>query len=135
ELRGAKAGGLRFHIPRSWALRAGEVVSYVLAIGREESPPPERGSGSAFGDATRHDSDSGERGSCGAGGGATASERVERAVIHQGVERVGDDGWLTIALVPPPAPGYYHATVEISASSRRAEARQRLIVVPDRCVT
>jgi 4-alpha-glucanotransferase len=102
ELRAAGAGGLRFHVPESWGVRAGERVEYALAIGDEENG---------------------------------AAERAERTVTHGGGATVGDDGWLTIALAQPPAPGYYRALIEIAARGRRAEARQRLIVVPDRCVT
>lgn len=132
ELRGAKAGGPRFHVPCSWGLRAGDQVSYVLAIDEEESLSPERASGSTVGDDPRHDF--GRSRSSAASVGATTSERAARAVIHEGVARVDEDGWLTIALVPPPTPGYYHASVELSASARRVEARQRLIIAPDRCV-
>ncbi len=42
ELRAESAGGLRFHVPETWGVRAGERVEYVLAIGEEESPAAER---------------------------------------------------------------------------------------------
>jgi 4-alpha-glucanotransferase len=102
ELRAASAAGLRFHVPGSWGVRAGERVEYVLAIGEEESP---------------------------------AAERAERTVSEEGGATVGEDGWFTAALAQPPAPGYYHAVIDISARGERGEGRQRLIVAPDRCVT
>ncbi len=100
--RAAGAGALRFHVPESWGVRAGERVDYTLAIGEAESP---------------------------------AAERGERGIVHEGGATVGEDGWFTIALARPPAPGYYDVGIRIAARGLRAEARQRLIVAPDRCVT
>ncbi|HEU4584627.1 MAG TPA: 4-alpha-glucanotransferase [Gemmatimonadaceae bacterium] len=106
--RAAGAGGLRFHVPESWGVRAGERIEYTLAIGEEESPVGKR---------------------------ADRADEAGRAEIAEGGAMVGEGGWLTIALERPPVPGYYHAVVGISARGRSTEARQRLVVVPDRCVT
>ncbi|HEY9425591.1 MAG TPA: 4-alpha-glucanotransferase [Gemmatimonadaceae bacterium] len=90
ELREAEPGGLRFRVPESWGVRAGEKVEYALAIG--------------------------------------VSTRDGAAVA-------GESGVFAVALTPPPTPGYYELRITISARGRRSDARQRLIVVPERCVT
>jgi 4-alpha-glucanotransferase len=90
ELREAESGGLRFRVPESWGVRAGEKVEYALAIGIS---------------------------------------------TRDGEAAAGENGLIAIALTPPPTPGYYELRITISARGRRSDARQRLIVVPERCVT
>jgi 4-alpha-glucanotransferase len=55
-------------------------------------------------------------------------------VARSGEATTGDDGSFAIAVDPAPAPGYYDLAIAISARGRVGEARQRLVVVPERCV-
>lgn len=94
ELRDAASGGLRFRVPRSWGVRAGERVEYALALERESG----------------------------------------RTHFREGTVEAGERGCIAISLEPSPDPGYHGVRIAISARGRSSEARQRLIVVPERCV-
>ncbi len=71
-------------------------------------------------------------------------ERVEYALVpesgaseelaREGAVRAMAGGRIAIPLDPVPPVGYHDLRVELSARGRVVEARQRLIVVPDRCV-
>jgi len=102
ELAGAGSGGLRFRVPDSWGVRAGERVEYALEVVEEDG----------------------------------RDSPVVRAASEDGSEdgSVDDGGGFTASLPRPPAPGYYDLRVTIRARDRSGEARQRLIVVPERCV-
>jgi 4-alpha-glucanotransferase len=126
ELRASESGGLRFHVPESWGVRAGERVGYVLAIQSEGRDSRVRESSEARG----HE------------GSESRIREVQESRIREGGEPrireggadVGEGGYFTVGLAPPPAPGYYDLRVTISAHGRRSDARQRLMVVPERCV-
>ncbi len=65
------------------------------------------------------------------------AERVAEPVrvVRESELRGGGDGRSPIPLEPPLGPGYHDVRIEVSAGGRRVETSQRLIVVPDRCVT
>ena len=79
--------------------------------------------------------------------GVRAGERVgyelelrggghSRDVLRRDCEaEVGEGGAVELGPTPPVAPGYYELRIALAARGRTSEARQRLIVVPQMCVT
>ncbi len=123
----AERGGLRFHIPDSWRVRAGERVEYRLTMAPEgEGAPGRREPGG------REERDRGS--SAGGGGAARSRTSGDAAVSREGTAAIGKHGHFTVALESPPAPGYYELRITVAAGGRRTDALQRLVVVPDRCV-
>jgi 4-alpha-glucanotransferase len=127
ELPDAEHGGLRFHIPDSWRVRAGERVEYRLAIAPEWE--------GALGSRDPGGREERNRGSsAGAGGAARSRASGDAAVSREGAAAIAEHGHFSVVLESPLAPGYYELRITVAAGGRRADALQRLVVVPDRCV-
>ncbi|HET7623251.1 MAG TPA: 4-alpha-glucanotransferase, partial [Gemmatimonadaceae bacterium] len=128
ELRAPARGGLRFHIPDSWGVGAGERVEYRLTIA------PEVEDTVAGGESVGREGNVREPGAS-SGEDAHSRGRGDAVISRDGTAEIGEGGGIAVALVSPPAPGYYELRVTVAAGGRWSEARQRLVVVPDRCVT